>query len=57
MEPSNPIEHEILDPVPACFLNRLNHVFVRVFNGFSDMEGIKIILNNAMVLRKLEIQI
>ncbi|KAI9124162.1 hypothetical protein K1719_005462 [Acacia pycnantha] len=54
--PSNPIEDGILDPVPSCFLNRLNYVFVHVFYGYSmDLEGIKIILKNAMVLKKMEI--
>ncbi|KAI9123863.1 hypothetical protein K1719_005163 [Acacia pycnantha] len=54
--PSNPIEDGILDPVPSCFLNRLNYVFVHVFYGYSiDLEGINIILKNAMVLKKMEI--
>ena len=58
MPPSNPVEDKILDPLPSCFLNCLTYVYVHVVYGIpSELEGIKLLLKNAKVLRRLEVML
>ncbi|XP_054778103.1 F-box/FBD/LRR-repeat protein At3g52680-like [Prosopis cineraria] len=49
--PSDPTEHEILDPVPRCFFKHLKNIFLGIMHGDAkDMMGVKVSVKNAKVL-------
>ncbi|KAI9083824.1 hypothetical protein K1719_034082 [Acacia pycnantha] len=54
---SDPIEDNILDPLPPCFIYRLHFIHVYIKKGdVKDLMGVKVLLENAMALVEMAIE-
>ncbi|KAI9076741.1 hypothetical protein K1719_041324 [Acacia pycnantha] len=54
---SDPIEDNILDPLPPCFIYRLHFINVYIKKGDEkDLMGVKVLLENAMALVEMAIE-
>ncbi|KAK4278588.1 hypothetical protein QN277_016417 [Acacia crassicarpa] len=54
--PSDPIEDDIWDPLPPCFLFPLYFIYVYIKKGdVKELMGVKVLLENAIALVEMEI--